>query len=99
MLDIALAGGGMQMSPWQAAAYGVGMCIGCAMAAASAATGFRTWLQTHHLGWLTPRRLKALTLTAICAAVLVSSTALTGSTTPTATGMRAGSEPVSAPTR
>ncbi len=26
------------------------------MAAASAATGFRTWLQTHHFGWLTPTR-------------------------------------------
>ncbi len=63
------------------------------MAAASAATGFRTWLQTHHLGWLTPRRLKAMTLAAICAAILVSSTALTGSSTPTAAGMRTGGEP------
>ena len=28
----------------------LGMCVGCAMAAASAASGFRTWLQTHHYG-------------------------------------------------
>ncbi len=38
------------------------MCVGCAMCAASAATGFRTWLQTHHFGWLTPRRMRALTI-------------------------------------
>jgi hypothetical protein len=32
------------------------------MAAASAATGFRSWLQNHHFGWLTPKRMRALTL-------------------------------------
>ena len=37
------------------------MCAGCAMAAASAATGFRTWLQNHSFGWLT---VKDLNLTA-----------------------------------
>ncbi len=41
--------------------YRSGMCVGCAMAAASAASGLRTWLQTHHMGWLTPRRMRALT--------------------------------------
>jgi hypothetical protein len=55
------------------------MCVGCAMVAASAATGLRTWLQAHHLGWLTPRRLRALTIVALCAAALVASVGFSGS--------------------
>ena len=55
------------------------------MAAASAATGFRTWLQNHHFGWLTPRRMRALTLSAMCAAGLVSTVGLSGSTPASAT--------------
>jgi hypothetical protein len=51
------------------------------MAAASAATGFRSWLQNHHFGWLTPRRMRALTLAAMCAAGLVSTVGLSGSST------------------
>ena len=50
------------------------------MAAASAATGFRTWMQSHHFGWLTPKRMRALTLTAMCAAGLVSTVGISGST-------------------
>jgi len=64
--------------------YPHGMCVGCAMCAASAATGFRTWLQTHHFGWLTPRRLRALTIGAMCAAGLVSTIGFSGSTVPSA---------------
>lgn len=52
------------------------------MVAASAATGFRTWLQTHHFGWLTPKRLRALTIAAMCAAGLVSTVGISGSTAP-----------------
>jgi hypothetical protein len=55
------------------------------MAAASAATGFRSWLQTHHFGWLTPRRLRSLTIGAMCAAGLVSTIGFSGSTAPTHT--------------
>jgi hypothetical protein len=54
------------------------------MAAASAASGFRTWLQTHHFGWLTPRRMRRLTIGAICAAGLVSTIGISGSTQPSA---------------
>ena len=54
------------------------------MAAASAATGFRTWLQNHQFGWLTPKRMRALTLGAMCAAGLVSTVGISGSTAPTA---------------
>ncbi|HEX4187638.1 MAG TPA: hypothetical protein VHY83_07065 [Solirubrobacteraceae bacterium] len=60
------------------------MCAGCAIMAASAATGFRSWLQSHHLGWLTPRRLRALTIAAMCAAALVSTVGISGSTPPPA---------------
>jgi hypothetical protein len=56
------------------------MCIGCAITAASAATGFRTWLQNHHFGWLTPRRMRSLTIAAMCAAGLVSTVGFSGST-------------------
>jgi hypothetical protein len=55
------------------------MCAGCALTAASAATGFRTWLQTHRFGWLTPKRMRRLTLAAMCAAALVSTVGFSGS--------------------
>jgi hypothetical protein len=54
------------------------------MAAASAATGFRTWLQTHHFGWLTPKRMRSLTTAAMVAAGLVSTIGFSGSTPATA---------------
>jgi hypothetical protein len=54
------------------------------MAAASAASGLRTWLQTHNLGWLTPKRLRAITIGAMCAAGLVSTVGVSGSTPPAA---------------
>jgi hypothetical protein len=63
------------------------MCVGCAITAASAATGFRTWLQNHHFGWLTPRRMRALTISAMCAATLVSTVGISGSTAPSAHGV------------
>ena len=50
------------------------------MTAASAATGFRTWLQNHHFPWLTPRRMRALTIAAMCAAGVVSTVGFSGST-------------------
>jgi hypothetical protein len=53
------------------------------MAAASAASGFRTWLQTHNFGWLTPKRLRRLTIGAMCAAGLASTVGVSGSSTPT----------------
>jgi len=50
------------------------------MAAASAATGFRSWLQTHNFSWLTPRRLRGVTIGAMCAAGLVATIGFSGST-------------------
>ncbi len=49
------------------------------MTAATAATGFRSWLQTHSYGWLTPKRMRRLTLAAMCAAGLVSTVGISGS--------------------
>lgn len=57
------------------------MCAGCALTAASAATGFRTWLQTHNFTWLTPKRMRRLTLAAMVAAGIVSTVGFSGSTT------------------
>ncbi len=54
------------------------------MAAASAASGFRTWLQTHNFKWLTPQRMRRLTIGAMCAAGLVATVGVSGSSTPTA---------------
>jgi hypothetical protein len=50
------------------------------MAAAAGASGVRTWLQTRHLTWLTPRRLRAATIALMMVAFVVPSVALTGST-------------------
>ena len=50
------------------------------MAAASAATGFRTWMQSQPLPWLTPKRMRRLTVAAMCAAGLVSTIGFSGST-------------------
>ena len=58
------------------------MCIGCAMAATSAATGFRTWLQTRGFSWLTPRRIRALTVAAMSAAAIVTTVGMSGTTPP-----------------
>jgi hypothetical protein len=54
------------------------------MAAASAASGFRTWMQTHPVPWLTPKRMRRLTIAAMCAAGLVSTIGMSGSGTATA---------------
>lgn len=54
------------------------------MAAASAATGFRTWLQSNSFGWLTPKRMRRLTVGAMCAAGLVSTVGISGSGTASA---------------
>jgi hypothetical protein len=58
------------------------MCAACAIAAASAATGARTWLQNHRIGWLTPRRLRALTVAAMAVAAIVSTVGISGSSAP-----------------
>jgi hypothetical protein len=49
------------------------------MAAAAGATGARTWLQTRHMPWLTPKRIKAATIALFIAAFGFSTIGLSGS--------------------
>jgi hypothetical protein len=50
------------------------------MAAATGATGARTWLQNSHATWLTPRRMRVATIGVMGAAFAVSTVGLSGST-------------------
>jgi hypothetical protein len=50
------------------------------MAAMAGASGVRSWLQAHHLTWLTPKRLRAATIALFVAGTLVSTVGLSGST-------------------
>jgi hypothetical protein len=59
------------------------MCVACAMTAAAGATGARTWLQSVHATWLTPRRMRAATLALFAAAFGVSTVGLSGSSSAT----------------
>jgi hypothetical protein len=56
------------------------MCAGCALATMAGATGVRAWLQAHHMTWLTPGVLRAITIALFAAAILVSSVGISGST-------------------
>ena len=60
------------------------MCAGCVLTAASAATGFRTWMQNSALPWLTPRRMRALTIAVMSAAAIFSTIGFSGSSAPSA---------------
>jgi hypothetical protein len=54
--------------------------MACAMAAATGATGARTWLQNSHATWLTPRRMRVATIGVMSAAFAISTVGLSGST-------------------
>jgi hypothetical protein len=58
------------------------MCAACVMAATAGASGVRAWLQARHLTWLTPRRMRAVTIALLVAAFAISSVAISGSTPP-----------------
>ena len=58
------------------------MCAGCAIAAAAGASGVRSWLQTRHLTWLTPKRMRAVTIALTILAVAIPSIGLGGSSKP-----------------
>jgi hypothetical protein len=49
------------------------------MAAAAGATGLRTWLQTRGWTWMTPTRLRRITMAACAIALLVATVGLSGS--------------------
>jgi hypothetical protein len=50
------------------------------MAATAGASGARAWLQAQHLTWLTPKRMRAVTIGLVVAAFGVSSVGISGST-------------------
>jgi hypothetical protein len=50
------------------------------MAAIAGASGVRSWLQAHHMGWLTPKRLRIVTIALFVIATIGSSVGLSGST-------------------
>jgi hypothetical protein len=50
------------------------------MAAATGATGIRTWLQAYHPSWLTPRVMRITTIVVFSLALGVSTIGLSGST-------------------
>jgi hypothetical protein len=69
------------------------MCAGCIMAATAGASGVRAWLQAQHLTWLTPKRMKAVTIALVVAAFGVSSVGISGSTPASAAHHVAGTVP------
>jgi hypothetical protein len=67
------------------------------MAAASAASGFRTWMQSQNIPWLTPRRMRRLTIGAMCAAGVVCTIGFSGSTPPSTGSYATPAHHVAAP--
>ena len=58
------------------------MCMQCmmtAMGATASATGIRSFIAAKHFPWVTPKRLKAITVALMVAALLVSALFVTGS--------------------
>ncbi|MBB4662759.1 hypothetical protein [Conexibacter arvalis] len=58
------------------------MCMQCmagAMTATAGAAGIRAWLATRAFGWLTPRRMKAITIGLVAVALLASTILIGGS--------------------
>lgn len=58
------------------------MCAGCAIAAMAGASGVRSWLQAHHLTWLTPKRMRMATVVLFVVAAGVSTVGMSGSSAP-----------------
>jgi hypothetical protein len=54
------------------------------MSAMAGATGARSWLQTHNISWLTPERLKRITIALFVVAFVLSSVMISGSSAPVA---------------
>jgi hypothetical protein len=57
------------------------MCMQCmmgAMTAGAAATGTRSWLATRRWAWMTPVRLRRITIGLFVAALVASATVLSG---------------------
>lgn len=53
-------------------------CMATAMTAVGAASGTRAYLGSRRISWLTPRRLRAITLALAIGAILASATLVSG---------------------
>ena len=69
-------------------------CMATAITSGAAITGARSWLASRGFTWLTPRRLKRVTIGLIAAALLASSLVVTGSSP--STTAQAGAAPAGA---
>jgi hypothetical protein len=54
-------------------------CMMTAMGAGASATGIRSFIAAKHFSWVTPRRLKVITVILLAAALMVSATLVSGS--------------------
>jgi hypothetical protein len=52
------------------------MCAPCVYAAATGVTGLRAWLQTRSWSWLTPRRLRRMTIASVLAGLAFATVSL-----------------------
>jgi hypothetical protein len=58
------------------------MCMQCmmtAMTSTAAASGIRSWLQGRRYEWLTPERMRRVTIGLVAAALIASATLISGS--------------------
>jgi hypothetical protein len=66
-------------------------CMINAMAASAGATGVRSWLGVKRFSWLTPGRLRIVTIALIAAALFASATLVSGTSAPSPAGHAAAS--------
>ncbi len=58
------------------------MCVQCmmtAMTSTAAASGIRSWLHTRRYEWLSPARMRRITIGLVAAALIASATLISGS--------------------
>jgi hypothetical protein len=58
------------------------MCVQCmftAMTSTAAASGIRSWLHTRRYEWLSPERMRRITIGLVAAALIASATLISGS--------------------
>ena len=58
-------------------------CMATAMTAGAGVSGTRAYIAHKHHSWITPRRMRAITVSLMCAGLLASATLVSGSSTPT----------------
>jgi hypothetical protein len=58
-------------------------CMATAMTAGASVSGTRAYIAHKHFSWVTPRGMRAITISLTCAGLLASATLVSGSTAPT----------------